>query len=34
MTSRPAVDVAVGVLIRPMAVFSSRSRPEGKVYAG
>jgi 8-oxo-dGTP diphosphatase len=31
---RQAVDVAVGVLIRPDGAFLLTSRPEGKVYAG
>ena len=31
---RKAVDVAVGVLIRPDGQFLLTSRPEGKVYAG
>ncbi len=31
---RPAVDVAVGVLVRPDGDFLLTSRPEGKVYAG
>ena len=33
MTSRPVVDVAVGVLIRPDGRFLLASRPEGKPYA-
>jgi len=32
--ARPAVDVAVGVLVRPDGTFLLTSRPEGKVYAG
>lgn len=31
---RPAVDVAVGVLIQPNGQFLLTSRPQGKVYAG
>lgn len=31
---RPAVDVAVGILVRPDGAFLLTTRPEGKVYAG